>query len=290
MSAAALLRRSAVLAPNDVDAHMNLGRALHNTGRYAEALAAFDRVQALKPEYPLLAFHRGLSLHYMGEFEKAVDELSRVEGLRSRATGARSRSLIQRVVHGSCIRTCDPPRLLCLTMPPPSSDMRVLSYGSANSRRRNRTCAERSNWIKPTRPGEPLVMVLRKLEREDEARKVAVDRGRAHETTAQRTARRDSVSGYEAMRSLVALLLLAGAPPEPPLFEDTAAKAGLTIKVVSGDPAEKRYLIESIGGGLAAIDYNNDGLMDLYIVNGTTIREARAGKIRPAQRAVQEQR
>ena len=50
------------------------------------------------------------------------------------------------------------------------------------------------------------------------------------------------------MRSLVALLLLAGAPPDPPLFEDIAATAGLTIKVVSGDPAEKKYLIESIGG------------------------------------------
>ena len=56
------------------------------------------------------------------------------------------------------------------------------------------------------------------------------------------------------MRSLAALLLLAGASPEVPLFEDTGAKAGLTIKVVSGDPAEKKYIIESIGGGLAALN------------------------------------
>ncbi|MEX2302500.1 MAG: CRTAC1 family protein [Bryobacterales bacterium] len=88
--------------------------------------------------------------------------------------------------------------------------------------------------------------------------------------------------------ALAHALLLAGAPwlpgaepassPRVPSFVDRAAEANLSLRVVSGDPKEKRYLIESVGGGLAVIDFNNDGLMDLYIVNGSTIEDARAGK------------
>ena len=48
--------------------------------------------------------------------------------------------------------------------------------------------------------------------------------------------------------------------------------------MVSGDPKEKRFLLESVGGGLAVLDYNNDGWMDLYVVNGGTLESARLGK------------
>ena len=41
--------------------------------------------------------------------------------------------------------------------------------------------------------------------------------------------------------------------------------------MVSGDRVEKKFLIESIGGGFAVIDYNHDGWMDLYVANGGTI-------------------
>lgn len=62
-----------------------------------------------------------------------------------------------------------------------------------------------------------------------------------------------------------------------PHFVDVSQKAGITMKSISGDSVEKKYLVESIGGGLAVIDYNNDGFMDLYVVNGSTIGRARAG-------------
>lgn len=85
------------------------------------------------------------------------------------------------------------------------------------------------------------------------------------------------------MRTLpLALLAVVGAAaflPQVPIFDDKAAEAGINLKVVSGEEKEKRFLIESIGGGLAVIDYNNDGWMDLYVVNGATIESALAGKI-----------
>ncbi len=33
-------------------------------------------------------------------------------------------------------------------------------------------------------------------------------------------------------------------------------------------PTEQRYLIETMGGGVALLDYNNDGLLDIFLVNG----------------------
>jgi hypothetical protein len=76
------------------------------------------------------------------------------------------------------------------------------------------------------------------------------------------------------MRRLVwiAAMIAAAPGPQSPVFVDMSAKAGLTLHVISGHPKQKPYLIESIGGGLAAIDYNNDGYMDLYVVNGSTIQ------------------
>jgi hypothetical protein len=82
--------------------------------------------------------------------------------------------------------------------------------------------------------------------------------------------------------SWVATFALLSSPPDPspliPTFQDQAAKAGITTVMVSGDPKEKKYLLESVGGGLAVLDYNNDGWMDLYLVNGGTLETARSGR------------
>jgi hypothetical protein len=75
-------------------------------------------------------------------------------------------------------------------------------------------------------------------------------------------------------------LLSSPSDPSPliPTFQDQAAKAGITTVMVSGDPKEKKFLLESVGGGLAVLDYNNDGWMDLYVVNGGTLETARSGR------------
>ena len=71
---------------------------------------------------------------------------------------------------------------------------------------------------------------------------------------------------------------LTDTPPIVPTFVEKGEEAGLHAVMVSGDPVEKRFLIESVGGGLAVIDYNNDGWMDLYVPNGGTIESSRSGK------------
>lgn len=74
--AAASLREAVRLVPDDVEAQMNLGRALHNLQRYDEALHAFERVIQTQPSFPLAWFHRGMSYYAMGEPDKAVEDLT----------------------------------------------------------------------------------------------------------------------------------------------------------------------------------------------------------------------
>ena len=69
-----------------------------------------------------------------------------------------------------------------------------------------------------------------------------------------------------------------GESPPVPSFSDSGRSAGLRYVMVSGDKQEKRFLIESVGGGLAVLDYNNDGWMDLYVAGGGTIETSRAGQ------------
>lgn len=52
-------------------------------------------------------------------------------------------------------------------------------------------------------------------------------------------------------------------------FVDIAAKAGLTALNLNGGEKAKRYIIESSGSGIAFIDYDNDGWLDVFMVNGT---------------------
>ena len=72
----------------------------------------------------------------------------------------------------------------------------------------------------------------------------------------------------------------SGSPPqkaqEPqPQFEDVAQKAGLTVPHISSP--DKKYIVESMSGGVGLIDCDNDGKLDIITVNGSTVQRYRAG-------------
>ena len=50
-------------------------------------------------------------------------------------------------------------------------------------------------------------------------------------------------------------------------FTDITTKAGINFKYTIGDNSYKNIL-ESSGSGITIFDYNNDGLMDIYLMNG----------------------
>ena len=57
-----------------------------------------------------------------------------------------------------------------------------------------------------------------------------------------------------------------------PQFSDVTAHAGITFKHTS-DP-EKKYIIESMSGGVLLIDYDRDGWPDIYFTNAPTVAMA----------------
>ncbi|MEP6914832.1 MAG: CRTAC1 family protein [Acidobacteriota bacterium] len=72
----------------------------------------------------------------------------------------------------------------------------------------------------------------------------------------------------------------AQAPSGAPAFSFTniAREAGLDSITVFGGTASNKYLLETTGTGVALIDYDDDGLLDLFFVNGTTLDGYPAGQ------------
>ena len=65
--------------------------------------------------------------------------------------------------------------------------------------------------------------------------------------------------------------------PAFPAFVDVAHASGIDFHLTCGG-REKRYIIESMCGGVAVFDYDNDGWMDILFIDGSTLEDLRAGK------------
>src|SRR5436190_16512323 len=60
-------------------------------------------------------------------------------------------------------------------------------------------------------------------------------------------------------------------PLNQPRFVDVSRAAGITFEHYNAASPEK-YLIETMGSGCGWIDYDQNGLLDLYLVNGASAR------------------
>ena len=61
-----------------------------------------------------------------------------------------------------------------------------------------------------------------------------------------------------------------------PQLVDVTAKTGIRFNHISAP--EQRYIVESMGGGVLAIDYDRDGWPDLYFTNAPTVAMALKGE------------
>ncbi len=106
-----------------------------------------------------------------------------------------------------------------------------------------------------------------------------------------------SLSRSAAIFSLESVLGLArplwsqSAPPAAPLVEplkpgtplgvsflNVGRESGLNFKTIFGGEHKNKYLLETTGCGVAFYDYDNDGWLDIFLVNGTRLEGFPAGQ------------
>jgi enediyne biosynthesis protein E4 len=88
-------------------------------------------------------------------------------------------------------------------------------------------------------------------------------------------------SGFRRKRSgemrFVFLVALAASAATGPYFVEESVRAGLTDVFVCGDDYQKNYIVETLGTGVAFLDFDNDGLLDIFAVNASKLGGFPAG-------------
>jgi hypothetical protein len=67
-------------------------------------------------------------------------------------------------------------------------------------------------------------------------------------------------------------------------FNNVAREAGLRAKTIFGGENQNRFLLETTGCGVAFFDYDHDGWLDIFFVNGDRFEAKWAGSDRPTSR------
>ena len=90
---------------------------------------------------------------------------------------------------------------------------------------------------------------------------------------ARRSAEREGGGSGLVVFALGACLALAPArAADTVTFTDITKASGITFSHVWS--ADKKYILESMSGGVALFDFDNDGLLDVYLVNSPTVASA----------------
>ncbi|MDQ6705473.1 MAG: CRTAC1 family protein [Acidobacteriota bacterium] len=69
---------------------------------------------------------------------------------------------------------------------------------------------------------------------------------------------------------LTAACMIAAGPPSSVRYVDETAVSKVDFKH-EGSPTSNKYLPETMGGGVALLDYDNDGRLDIFFTNGAKI-------------------
>jgi len=92
----------------------------------------------------------------------------------------------------------------------------------------------------------------------------------------QNSSRRHFLKNFSllALCGLPSPLLAAGAEPSKPSvqFTDITDSTGINFRHISAP--QKRYIVESMSGGVALFDYDNDGWLDIFFTNALTVETA----------------
>jgi hypothetical protein len=94
--------------------------------------------------------------------------------------------------------------------------------------------------------------------------------------------RKGLVSFAAVSAAVAAVAALAGQAARPNVsFTDITASSGVSSFTHVSGGAAKDYIVEATGSGVALWDFDNDGLLDIYLVNGGTLDALRRGAPMP---------
>lgn len=86
-----------------------------------------------------------------------------------------------------------------------------------------------------------------------------------------------AVAAASCFLLLAAAALRSGPQAPGPPFTDVTQEAGIGWTQFSGESSD-RFLIETMGGGVAFLDFDGDGLLDILLVNGGETPHGKSGK------------
>ena len=95
------------LRGSDAGTHYNRGNALKNLGRYAEALASYERALALTPGYVDALYNRGNTFTALARHQEALADYDKALALRPRHVAA-----LNRRGNAACRARCRPDEAL----------------------------------------------------------------------------------------------------------------------------------------------------------------------------------
>src|SRR5215831_18354190 len=70
----------------------------------------------------------------------------------------------------------------------------------------------------------------------------------------------------------ITAILAVALGTERPRFIEAGPPSGLNFQF-HNSPTSRKYLIETMGGGVAIFDYNNDGWPDVFFTNGAYLKD-----------------
>ena len=286
------------LSPKRPGLHFRIGRALLSRSVQAKGDAAAEAAALSEFEQELQIDPSNANAAY------EIGEMQRKSGRarQSRRVLHQGRRVVSRVRGGARRARTNPRRggrIPCGAAPSPESHFFEPS-------RRGRLLSDRASAPR-ARPGSRAAGGARRV-RAAAQREGAAGRGRSARTAERHQAghrsdptsvdRSGSMATAALQTSRFAMIALVAAtlgaapnfnqPDSRVVFTDITASTGITFTHVSAP--EKKYIVESMSGGVGLFDFDKDGWLDVYLVNSPTVATAAQSRRRPKRVVAQQSR